>query len=747
MVSPGEDMGEETLTPPRHEVTMATVVVSGDHRVHSFDAGFVALIVALRETPPEVGEPLEDVVGARYWPVVAIALERARGAGTATSMLHSWGVEHHNYGLTVAFDTLPSGRPPEQRVFRCTVWPLSVALARDPQHRFSGALLANMTEMIAVFDRDFGLQAFNAPYAAGAEALTGQPLRIGDNLLQLMAAPSLPAWMTMCDRAFTGESVIQDFTVTLAVGLQLTYEVSLNPLRDAAGVVDGLLLVSRNVTKSRAASRALEKVADFRRATLEAMPDAVTVFDRSMRIVDFKGALGVPIPMPAQSLVGANLRDMSHAPADRIAEVLERAFVTREPQRFDYEAQVEGAVRQRSAWAHRISDDEALWVVRDVTEEKAVAQRLAFADRMASLGTLAAGVAHEINNPLQYVLSNVELARSHDEATPEVRALLGEALDGLLRASSIVASLRTFSRAQEPERTTVDVASVVHQALKLVAMQVKNRATLVVDAATTAAVSGSPTRLTQVVVNLLLNAVDALEGRDKRASVVRITTHHRALDRIAIEIADNGPGIGEHDRHRIFDPFFTTKPVGQGTGLGLSIASQIVRGSGGEIEVESSPEKGTLFRVLLPILPDRADVERAPASSPTPPPADLPPRILVVDDDHLVRDSLGRLLSKYRITIAESGEEALRAFSDGEFDAALCDVAMPGMSGIELVREVASRWPGREGTIVLMTGGLVTDEQREELGPGAPIILNKPFSQRALADALAGAIQRQPERS
>jgi two-component system, NtrC family, sensor kinase len=251
-------------------------------------------------------------------------------------------------------------------------------------------------------------------------------------------------------------------------------------------------------------------------------------------------------------------------------------------------------------------------IVRDITERKQMQAKLHSADRMASLGTLAAGVAHEINNPLSFMLSNVRFVRDElkdlsemvdmrtRERMREVQEALDETLSGGDRVSDIVRDLKTFSRGDEGKRGTVALHAVLDLCANIARNQLKHRAILVKDYGELPPIPASESRLAQLFLNLIVNAAQAIpEGGNINANEVRITTR-RVEGGVTVAISDTGVGIPPENLHRLFDPFFTTKPVGVGTGLGLSICHGIVTGLGGRITVESEPGQGSTFRVFLP---------------------------------------------------------------------------------------------------------------------------------------------------
>ena len=251
------------------------------------------------------------------------------------------------------------------------------------------------------------------------------------------------------------------------------------------------------------------------------------------------------------------------------------------------------------------------------------------------------------------------------------------------------------------------------------------RARLSVDYDEVPYVLGDEGRLGQVFLNLLTNAIQAIEEGAPDANTVRVTTYTDDTGRAVVEISDSGSGIPEHLLGRVFEPFFTTKPVGKGTGLGLSISHGIVRSLGGEITAESTVGQGTTFRVHLP----RAVAAEAPAAGVERPAPARPLSILVVDDEPAIGDALRNALPPgHDIVVAASAREAIERFTAQQhYDIVLCDVQMPGMSGVELYRYARGVWPKIARAIVFMTGGTVTPEARAMLDADGRSILEKPL--------------------
>jgi PAS domain S-box-containing protein len=245
----------------------------------------------------------------------------------------------------------------------------------------------------------------------------------------------------------------------------------------------------------------------------------------------------------------------------------------------------------------------AVAILEDATQAKAMEAKLAFADRMASMGTLAAGVAHEINNPLAFIVANVaylleELSRFEPRPTALLTAL-EETREGAARVREIVRDLMTFSRPHDRPDDTVDIRHVVRSSMMIAHNEIRHRARLVVELSEVPPVVGNAHRLGQVFLNILINAAHSIvEGRADQ-NRIRVACTSSEDGRVVVEIQDTGRGIPEELLPRIFEPFFTTKPVGEGTGLGLSICHGIVTGLGGEIRVESRVGQGTTFRIFL----------------------------------------------------------------------------------------------------------------------------------------------------
>jgi two-component system, cell cycle sensor histidine kinase and response regulator CckA len=381
-------------------------------------------------------------------------------------------------------------------------------------------------------------------------------------------------------------------------------------------------------------------------------------------------------------------------------------------------------------------------LARDVTERNELFTRMAVADRMLSVGTLAAGVAHEINNPLAFVVSNLALLGDElprlfaGEATRldrlSVEELLVDAREGAARVSAIVRDLRVLARPDDVTTSAVDVARVLTTSLRMVTNELRHRARLVERFEPTARVRANESRLGQVFVNVLVNAAQAIPEGRAEANEVRVTLAPGGSGEVVVEIEDTGVGIPSHVLGRIFDPFFTTKPIGEGVGLGLAICHQIVASLGGEISVATAVGVGTRIRIALPAaIGADADVDDALHEAPMVANA---ARVLMIDDEAAVGRSTRALLApEYDITPVTRAAEGLALLATDPFDAILCDLMMPEMSGMEFWARLA---PDHARRVVFLTGGAFTEQARAFLASNAQPRLDKPFREHDLRRAI-----------
>jgi signal transduction histidine kinase len=386
-------------------------------------------------------------------------------------------------------------------------------------------------------------------------------------------------------------------------------------------------------------------------------------------------------------------------------------------------------------------------------EKKKIQEQLLISERMASVGQLAASVAHEINNPLAILVSNLEFA---SEQVNGFRAnaplLLAEGIDALAaplrdaqeaaeRVRLIVRDLKVFSRSEDAEtRGPVDIRTVLESAIRMTSNEVRHRARLTRDYSDVAPVNGNESRLGQVFLNLIVNAAQAIPEGDARNNEIKIITRMDSSDRVAIEFHDTGAGIPAEVLPRIFEAFFTTKAAAVGTGLGLAICHRIVAEHDGEISVKSRTGSGTVFRIVLRAA--NREVAELPAA-PLGIVAARAGRVLVVDDEQMLCRAIERILgADHYVTTVTSAREALSRLGGGErFDLILCDLMMPEMTGMDLYDELRQSMPDQAEKFIFMSGGAFTDNARAFLARSCNEVIDKPFKGAGLRQVVDRFLQ------
>jgi PAS domain S-box-containing protein len=510
-------------------------------------------------------------------------------------------------------------------------------------------------------------------------------------------------------------------------------------------------------------NRELGEERQFVSAVVETVGSLLIVADAYGTAVRVNRALCELTGYTPEELTGRPIWETLLAPPE--AEIVERAFVQHGP-RFHtiMPKTVEGMLRTKSGEPRVVSWTNAAlldpvglteYVIGagvDVTDRKEIQLRLQISDRMASIGTLAAGVAHGINNPLAYVIANLDYVRNKlaqpwsqlpAEEVREVRELVEESLEGADRVRRIVGDLRMFSRQGDDRVQAVDLRAVIERALNMAMNEIRHRARVVLKLEPVPRVLGTESKLGQVVLNLLVNAAQAIEAGNVENNSITVRTLQDKHGRPRLEIQDTGVGIPEEYLRRVFDPFFTTKPVGVGTGLGLSISHRIVSEFGGEIGVESEHQRGTLVWVALETAPLEVVIPKPP-TFPPPSAREHAARVLIVDDEPAILRALSRVLSGYQVTRALSGKEAVAHIEQsGPFDVVFCDVMMPELSGIDVYERAKQVCPGQEQRIVFITGGAFTEQAAAFIDSIDNPKLGKPFDGGEVR-ALVKALTRDP---
>ena len=383
----------------------------------------------------------------------------------------------------------------------------------------------------------------------------------------------------------------------------------------------------------------------------------------------------------------------------------------------------------------------ALGIVRDVTDERRMADQLMQQEKLAAIGQLVSGVAHELNNPLASVMAFAQLLLAAPADAPRDAFALDAINQEAKRAAKIVSNLLTFARQHQPERMIADLNGVVRDtvdlhryALRIADIEIDLR--LDPDLPLTWA---DPFQLQQVVLNLVANAEQALSSRehDRRLTIATETRDHQ----LVLRVSDNGPGIASEHLSRIFNPFFTTKPVGEGTGLGLSISDGIVREHGGRLSVESRVGEGATFVLELPVVTPPLG-EAAVTAEPSATKPSNGRRLLVVADEPALRTAIATFFRSlgHSVDVAATGHDGVVLASQSAYDAMLLDLRLPDMTGDEVLAELEAKAcaPRR---VVFVTGDTQSDAARSTLGATGRPIVSKPF----LLDDLAAVVLAEGE--
>jgi two-component system NtrC family sensor kinase len=372
--------------------------------------------------------------------------------------------------------------------------------------------------------------------------------------------------------------------------------------------------------------------------------------------------------------------------------------------------------------------------VRDLTQQKAAEReiarqrdRLHQSEKMSALGSLLAGVAHELNNPLSIVVGQALMLEEEGSDESAGRAVKIRA--AAERCSRIVKSFLAMARQRGPEKRPVDLNEIVRSALDLVAYGIRSAGIKVnADlAADLPLIHADPDQLGQVVTNLILNAQQALKDVPEPRRIRIRTRWKAARSQLRLVVADNGPGIPPDLRLRVFEPFFTTKPVGAGTGVGLSICHAVVSAHGGSIEVDETQGGGATFTIRLPGVAVQALRPAAPAE---PVPEIARRRVLVIDDERDIAELIAEMLTRdgFAVEVATNGKQALVELGRRSYDLVLSDVRMPELDGPALLRRLQSDWPALAERLIFVTGDTLG------LGPGSALdklgrpVIEKPIT-------------------
>jgi PAS domain S-box-containing protein len=520
------------------------------------------------------------------------------------------------------------------------------------------------------------------------------------------------------------------------------------PLRGSQGEVTGAVVTFLDVTEQRAVSSALRQSEARLRSVLESVPGYVLLIDRALNIQFCNRFLtGLdPTQVYGQSVLG-----FSPEPERALLkEKLESVLATGLPQAFEVaaDAWIGGGTYRISAGAVRDETQitSVTVVAEEVTKHKEMESRLLLSERLAAIGTLAAGVAHEINNPLTYLMGNLELIeRILKQAPDELQGRVADAIEGAERIAAVVRDLMSFSQSGEGPHAPVSVSLVIEKAARMAHHVMQYRARFVCEPIDVPDIVGGPGRVSQVLLNLLINAAHAIPSGDAERNEIRVAARVVSDGLVRISVSDTGKGIDRALLARIFDPFVTTKPLGEGTGLGLYVCHNIVTALGGAIWVESRLGVGSTFHVDLPIFraagaPQKAaDLSQTVAvlhgdEATTRGPARVR-KLLIIDDEPSIITFMRHALAPYDVATVRCGRDGIAALEGRTFDAVLCDLVMPDLSGVQVYEYVRTQRPELAQRFLFITGGAIGEVAPELSGFAVPI-LYKPFSVRDLRAAV-----------
>ncbi|RME03758.1 MAG: hybrid sensor histidine kinase/response regulator, partial [Deltaproteobacteria bacterium] len=378
-------------------------------------------------------------------------------------------------------------------------------------------------------------------------------------------------------------------------------------------------------------------------------------------------------------------------------------------------------------------------------ELKEAQHKLLQADKLSAIGTLVSGVAHELNNPSAVILGYTQLLQTIEDIDLLKEKLL-KINEAAQRCQRIIRNLLSFARVHKPEKSYVGINGILKRSVELLQHdltlhKVAIRLNLDPNLPKTMA---DFHQIQQVFINILTNALQAISEMGRSDGEIRITTKYRG-ERLHIEFADNGPGISEELQHRIFNPFFTTKQA-TGTGLGLSISYGIIREHGGEISFASRPGKGTVFQIMLPVLPEEKEKVTAPGSDPATSSLSLSDhsryRILIVDDEEDILDLFVTILKRkgFRFDVARTGRTALAKIEREPYDLIISDIRMPEMDGLELHQRLKAQGNKLADRIIFTTGDLVSPDTLKAVERSGNLCIDKPFDLQKVEEAILRCI-------
>jgi len=494
-------------------------------------------------------------------------------------------------------------------------------------------------------------------------------------------------------------------------------------------------------------------------AIINSSLDAIICIDSDQNVIVFNPTAATLFRCPSDMALGMPItrflpdavRALSYSEFTSHAQLGEMAGITADGDTVALDVSL--------SFEHHPDGDIVTLFAHDLTAKKkmeahrtALESQLRESQKMQAIGTMAGGIAHDFNNIISAILGNVELAKQDTPSGTAVATSLEEINKAGRRARDLVRQILTFSRNEPPHRVALQLADIVFETMRLVKVTLPPKVELHIDIdPATPAVMADATQIEQVLLNLCTNAIHAI-GQAPGSIHIQLGHNLRALDdnterrgglrgqHIRLVVSDTGCGMDEVTLQRVFEPFFTTKPVGQGTGLGLSVVHGIMRAHHGNVQVHSTPGKGSTFTLMFPVseAPIATSVASSLATDATPAVTGTGQRIMYVDDDEALVFLVKRLLTRkgYAVTTFTAPKEAVASLSANpmQCDLLVTDFNMPGYSGVDLLRDVRVIRPNLP---VALASGYVTPEiERDALAAGARALIHKPNDVDELCDTV-----------
>ncbi|MGH8478953.1 MAG: ATP-binding protein [Gammaproteobacteria bacterium] len=522
----------------------------------------------------------------------------------------------------------------------------------------------------------------------------------------------------------------------------------------AAKVAETQTLLRADIEERERTEAALRASEASYRAIFDAAEDAIFVHEiPSGRVIDTNPRASSAYGYTREELLAIDIGTMSSGEPpytqEEATKLIARA-IAGEQLRFEWHRRNrDGSLRWDEVLLKRVvigGQDRVLAMTRDITDRKEAAEALSRQrealyqrEKLAALGSLLAGVAHELNNPLAVVVARAVLLEEADH--PPTRAAAKRIRAAAERCARIVRTFLAMARQRPPERSPIVLNDLITAALDVLGYGLRTSGIGVALALEPdlPSISADADQIHQVFMNLFVNAQQALQDRPPPRRIRIASRLDPGGKAIRVVVADNGPGIPEAARARIFEPYFTTKPMGAGIGVGLSVSLAIIEGHGGTLTLEPPREGGAAFTIVLPV-----ETAAGPVAVVRPlPVVATAGRVLIVDDETEVRDTLREILEGdgHRITTAGCGREALERMGSEPYDVILTDLRMPDLDGQSLYREIAERWPEHAAGVVFITGDTLAPALRELAGENGRPVIEKPFLpvevRRVIAEVMA----------